>query len=128
MSDFLERLLVATICFFLVVLIAAPAWAAGVAAPAHDARVVAVLVAGAAAVKLTMTLLDVSGALGRLPPWLRPHVTLVLAALVGSLQAVAGGVDVYVALAGSLGSVVVSDKSHQTILGAKKHELWKSTR
>jgi len=94
--------------------------AAAGAATVVDPKVAALLLAGAVAVKLTMSLLDKSNALERLPEFLRPHVTLVLAGLVAFLQATAGGADVYEALVGFLGSVVISDKMHQTARGAAK--------
>lgn len=125
----LRSLPVSTFILFAALLFALPALAA--TAPtttALDPKVAALLVAGAAVVKLAMTLLDKANVLEKLPPWLRPHVTIVLAALVVFLEQLVAGTNVYTALLGFLAAVVFSDKAHQTLRGIKLHGLWKAAR
>ena len=74
----------------------------------------------AALVKGVMSVLDKSGALEKLPAWLRPQVTAVQAALVGLLAALAGGVAPPEAALAALGVMGVSHHLHATVRGLKR--------
>jgi hypothetical protein len=78
------------------------------------------LVAGVALVKGTMVLLDKSGALKQLPPWVRPWVPVAGAAVAGLLQALLAGVDPMVALLGAGSALGLSEATHSIGTGIKR--------
>lgn len=73
----------------------------------------------AALVKGVMSVLDKSGALEKLPPWLRPQITAVQGAVVGLLAALAAGVAPHEAILAALGVVGVSHHLHATVKGVQ---------
>lgn len=92
-----------------------------------DQRVALALLAGVAVVKTTMVLLDKSGTLAKLPPWLRPMIPVVASAVVGLLQALAAGVDPVTAALGAASALGLSESSHSLSRGVKKHRAEKGS-
>lgn len=74
----------------------------------------------AAGVKAMMSVLDHTGALDKLPPWLRPQVTAAQGAVVGVLAALAGGVPPPEAILAGLGVMGISHHLHATKRGVER--------
>lgn len=85
-----------------------------------DNKVALALIAGVALVKGIMMLLDVTGAIKKLPAWARPLVPAGLSALAGLLQALAAGADPVVALLGAGSALGFSEGTHSIRKGVKK--------